>query len=246
MVEIFDAVLEYYRQIFERIYHDDYPTRSRDLEQMRQLVAGYADLQGLIDDTALDPPEASDESLGGRLGKAAGLVLSTIHSAKGLEWDHVFVIQLASGRFPSSQPFMKEEWEEERRMFYVAATRARKMLYLSYPRQLQSFDQQSVAGGISPFLAEIPAVLMQNWESREKSSTLSGLSGLSAPSRAGGARPEPAVAGKTPVVGERVRHPFFGEGLVEKISGSRSVEVLFARHGRKTLHLDYARLEVLG
>jgi DNA helicase-2/ATP-dependent DNA helicase PcrA len=242
VVDIFDAVMSYYREIFERIYHDDYPTRSRDLEQMRELVAGYADLQGLIDDTALDPPEASDESLGGRLGKASGLVLSTIHSAKGLEWDHVFVIHLATGRFPSSQPFMKEEWEEERRMFYVAATRARKMLYLSYPRQVQSFDHQAVAGGISPFLAEIPAGLMQNWESRENSTAGAERSSLP---RGSGAGEESASKRVPPVVGNRVRHPFFGEGLVEKISGSRSVEVLFPRHGRKILHLDYARLEVL-
>ena len=243
VVEIFDAVMAYYHEIFERIYHDDYPTRSRDLEQMRQLVAGYDNLQSLIDDTALDPPEATDESLGGRLGKAAGLVLSTIHSAKGLEWDHVFVIHLATGRFPSSQPFMKEEWEEERRMFYVASTRARKMLYLSYPRQVQSFDQQAVAGGISPFLAEIPAVLMQNWENRDSGFGSPGRSGLPQSSGVWEAR---AAKRTFPVVGDRVRHPFFGEGTVEKMSGSRSVEVLFPRHGRKILHLDYARLEVLG
>ncbi len=241
-VEIFDEVMEYYRELFERIYHDDYPTRSRDLEQMRQLVAGYADLQGIIDDTALDPPEASDESLGGRLGKPAGLVLSTIHSAKGLEWDHVFVIHLTAGRFPSSQPFMKDEWEEERRMFYVAATRARQMLYLSYPREVQSFDQQAVAGGISPFLAEVPSALLQNWDSRASSlpGVVDAVSLRSSKSGVACRAVQPP-----PTVGARVRHPFFGEGKVENISGNRSVDVFFPRHGRKTLHLDYARLEVL-
>ncbi|HSH13213.1 MAG TPA: ATP-dependent helicase [Desulfurivibrionaceae bacterium] len=235
---VFDAVMEYYQELFERIYHDDYPLRSRDLEQMRLLVSGYADLQSLIDDTALDPPESTDDSLGGRVGKPTGLVLSTIHSAKGLEWDHVFIIHLAAGRFPSCQPFMHEEWEEERRMFYVAATRARKMLYLTYPREVQTFDKQAAAGGISPFLAELPPSLLESWESRPGG----GFPGSRTSTLPAG--PAPVKAAVAPKVGERVRHPFFGEGLVEKLTGGRTVEVNFARHGRKTLHLDYARLEV--
>jgi DNA helicase-2/ATP-dependent DNA helicase PcrA len=237
---VFDAVMEYYQELFERIYHDDYPLRSRDLEQMRLLVGGYTDLQSLIDDTALDPPESTDESLGGRVGKPSGLILSTIHSAKGLEWDHVFVIHLAAGRFPSCQPFMREEWEEERRMLYVAATRARKMLYLTYPREVQTFDKQAAAGGISPFLAELPAHLLESWESRSGG----GYPG-SRLEKALPAGPAPAKVAEVPALGGKVRHPFFGEGKVEKLVGSRTVEVNFARHGRKTLHLDYARLEVL-
>lgn len=238
---VFDAVMGYYQELFERIYHDDYPLRSRDLEQMRLLVGGYADLQSLIDDTSLDPPESTDESLGGRVGKPSGLILSTIHSAKGLEWDHVFIINLAAGRFPSCQPFMREEWEEERRMFYVAATRARKMLYLTYPREVQTFDKQAAAGGISPFLAELPAHLLESWESRAGG----GYPGSRLEKALPAGSSPPAKVAVMPELGGRVRHPFFGEGKVEKLVSSRTVEVNFARHGRKTLHLDYARLEVL-
>ncbi|MDF1576978.1 MAG: ATP-dependent helicase [Desulfurivibrionaceae bacterium] len=243
-VAIFDMVMEYYREIFERIYHDDYPTRSRDLDQLRQLISGYGDLQSLLDDTTLDPPETTDESLGGRLGSPpAQVILSTIHSAKGLEWDHVFVINLAAGRFPSCQPFMTAEWEEERRMFYVAATRARKMLYLSYPREVMSFDRQSRAGGMSPFLAELSPALL---DSGPGGGTTMARSKLSPPARQGGAGRGGAPDINLLTEGVTVRHPFFGEGRIEKTSGKRSVEVFFPRHGRKTLHLDYAKLEIIG
>ena len=239
---VFEAVMAYYQPLFERVYYDDYPLRSRDLEQMRLLVAGYGDLQGLIDDTSLDPPESTDESLGGRVGKPSGMILSTIHSAKGLEWDHVFIINLAGGRFPSCQPFMREEWEEERRMLYVAATRARKMLYLTYPREVQAFGAQAPAGGISPFLAELSATLVENWELRHGGAYPGGRTERAIPT---GGSPAAAAAAAMPEVGAKVKHPFFGEGKVEKLVGNRTVEVHFARHGRKTLHLDYARLEFL-
>lgn len=241
---IFDVVMEYYREIFERIYHDDFPTRSRDLEQLRLLVAGYNDLQALMDDTALDPPGADDESLGGRLEEGPEqMVLSTIHSAKGLEWDHVFIINLATGRFPSCQPFMTEEWEEERRMFYVAATRARKMLYLTYPREVMSFDRQAQAGGMSPFLTELSPALLD-------SNDRGGSSSAGRTESAWSGRKNGPVGGKGIDVsllteGRTVRHPFFGEGKVEKMAGKSSVEVFFPRHGRKTLHLDYAKLEIV-
>lgn len=243
-VKMFDLVMDYYREIFERIYHDDFPTRSRDLEQLRQLVSGYGDLQSLIDDTVLDPPNPVDESLGGRLGQLPDqIILSTIHSAKGLEWDHVFVINLAAGRFPSCQPFMRLEWEEERRMFYVAATRARKMLYLSYPRELISFDRQAQAGGMSQFLAELSPALFDGGEGgvAQKEARVPSVSGQGRGPVA--ASTAPAISRLGP--GQAVRHPFFGDGKVEKMAGQRSVEVFFQRHGRKTLHLDYAKLEVI-
>ncbi|MBU0479738.1 MAG: ATP-dependent helicase [Proteobacteria bacterium] len=240
-VKMFDTVMEYYQEIFERVYHDDYPTRTRDLEQMRQLVSGYGDLQTLMDDTTLDPPEAAADSGGATDGEC--LILSTIHSAKGLEWDNVFVINMAAGRFPSCQPFMRDEWEEERRMFYVAATRARKKLFLSYPREVMTFDRQAAAGGISPFLAEIPSSLFD-------SGTGGGESRGFAAGPAPGNKFRQTAKKKTPDLanlkeGTQVNHSFFGRGTVEKMAGSRSVEVFFPRHGRKTLHLDYARLEVI-
>ncbi len=234
-VAIFDQIMDYYREIFERIYHDDFPTRDRDLEQMRLLVSGYKDLQSLIDDTVLDPP-VPDDSSGRAAGEKERLILSTIHSAKGLEWDNVFVINMASGRFPSCQPFMRDEWEEERRMFYVAATRAGDNLFLSYPREVLSADRQTQVGGMSPFLAEISPALLAG---SEKSGPA--FNKRRTTSRGGVSRVDVANL----EAGVKVRHPFFGEGKVEKKAGNSSVDVFFPRHGRKTLHLDYAKLEVV-
>ncbi len=241
--ELFDLVMGYYQEIFERIYHDDYPRRRRDLEQLKEIIAGYDTLQAFIDDTALDPPQA--EIGGADDPEAERLVLSTIHSAKGLEWDTVFVIHLTEGKFPSAQANSPAEMEEERRLLYVAATRARKNLYLSYPSEVMSPDRKFTFGRLSPFLTAIPASLME---------TKSMLSFNSEPTIGG--RPILSVgkqatrkileddAGLSP--GAAVRHPFFGEGRIDTVVGPRTVEVFFPRHGRKTLHLDYARLELLG
>ena len=129
-------------------------------------------------------------------------------------------------------------------MFYVAATRARKMLYLSYPREVMSFDRQTQVGGMSPFLAELSPVLLDSGGRPASPATSMGpVSRFS-----GGVVRNTGVV-KDPKLlqeGTAVRHPFFGEGRVEKMAGNRSVEVFFPRHGRKTLHLDYAKLEVVG
>ncbi|MFN3477543.1 MAG: 3'-5' exonuclease, partial [Candidatus Methylomirabilales bacterium] len=92
------------------------------------------------------------------------LILSTIHQAKGLEWTVVFLIWLAEGRMPSARS-LKEEGgeEEERRLFYVAVTRAKEQLYLSYP--LLSRDlRQEILLQPSRFLKELPEDSYEQWE----------------------------------------------------------------------------------
>jgi len=242
-LEQFDLVMEYYQPVFERIYHDDYPRRQRDLEQLRVVLGEYPDLQSLIDATALEPPESGvdqDVRDGGDR-----VILSTVHSAKGLEWDAVFIIHLVEGKFPSGQAELPEQMEEERRLLYVAATRAKKHLYFIYPRQVVGYDRSISLGTLSPFLAELPPGLMHT------------RSGYSSPAP-GYRLPEqrPAALTAAPVrksvdaesfaVGMAVKHPFFGEGRVEAVVPPRSVDVQFVRHGKKTLHLDYAKLEVVG
>ena len=146
----------YYQPVFEKLYFDDYPKRSRDLDQLKALAAGYGDLRAFVDDTALDPPESEAAGESGHR-----LVLSTIHSAKGLEWTVVFVIGLAVGRFPGQYVLPPgEQWEEERRLFYVAATRAKKRLFLSFPREMFNSGQR-VYAGMSSFVAELKPVLYQ-------------------------------------------------------------------------------------
>ena len=240
---LYETCLNYYQPTFERIYKDDYPKRQKDLDQLKGIIVSYKSLQDFIDDTTLDPPDTASEQ---QTGETDRLILSTIHSAKGLEWQAVFVIGLADGRFPHASAFgYSEQWEEERRLLYVAATRARKYLFLSYPRTLMTADRQFKRVGMSPFLAELKAGLYERLEE-------------DAPSFIRDRTPKPPVAEKklpvikrkTPLMSQftkgcTVNHPFFGEGVVQGKSGEKTLDVLFDRHGLKALHLDYAKLKLV-
>jgi len=241
---LYEIVMGYYQPVFQRLYADDYPKRQKDLEQLKAIMAGYGDLQSFIDDTVLDPPEESDAQAdhGGEK-----VILSTIHSAKGLEFDAVFVIGLAEGRFPHGSAGQGEQWEEERRLLYVAATRARQHLYLTYPRELMTPDRQFRRVGMSPFLAEISPGLYERVEGG------GGMGGYSsypeyryeAPAVPAAPKREKKLTVADLPVGTKVQHPFFGIGTVKKTSAPSSLDVLFDRHGIKTLHLDYAKLKLL-
>ena len=234
----FDIILEYYEPIFEKLYHDDYPKRRKDLEQVRILINGYDDLQSFVDDTALDPPEAAGDE---PTDEAACLVLSTVHSAKGLEWDTVFVIGLAEGRFPHASAGFGEQWEEERRLLYVAATRARRKLYLTYPRELMSMDRKWHRTMMSPFLREINPGTYERRETETAGQARAAGSGVDGLRQRSGTKKKGRVSKKF-AVDERVHHPFFGRGRVREIIDPRRIEVAFDSHGDKILHLDYARL----
>lgn len=238
---MYEVIMAYYQPVFERLYHDDYPKRQKDLEQLQTIVSEYADLQSFVDDTTLDPP---DSGVAGRQDEVERLVLSTIHSAKGLEWDAVFVIGLAEGRFPHSKAEFGEQWEEERRLLYVAATRARRHLFLSYPKELMTPDRQFRRVGVSPFLSELKGGLMERQEeSRPASERNEGRSSSSEGLFWRKAREKVSVSDLPP--GTRVAHPFFGAGNVVAAGTGRSVDVRFDRHGVKTLHLDYAKLTIV-
>lgn len=108
--------------------------RMRDLEQLELLASGYSDRARFITELTLDPPSSTGELAGPPLLDEDYLVLSTIHSAKGLEWDVVHVIHAADGMIPSDMATgSPEEIEEERRLLYVAMTRARDMLRVYFP-----------------------------------------------------------------------------------------------------------------
>jgi len=237
----FDLIMDYYQPIFEKIYHDDYPKRQKELEHIRGLIGGYGDLQSFVDDTALDPPEADSS---GDAGTGERIVLSTIHSAKGLEWDAVFVIGLAEGRFPH-QNAAGEELEEERRLLYVAATRARKQLFLTYPRQITTPERKLRPAVMSPFLREINPGLYRQPQPDPARTAQFGADGpgLAQP-RSGLGRPKTVSARQEFSPGMQVRHPIFGPGTVKSIPGPRRVEIAFDRDGDKILHLDYAKLEI--
>jgi DNA helicase-2/ATP-dependent DNA helicase PcrA len=236
-VQMFDLVMGYYQEVFERLYYDDYPKRSRDLEQLKVILGGYDSLQSFIDDTALDPPNTNSDLDSNSSTSDDRLILSTIHSSKGLEWDTVFVMNLVDGKFPSSQAVYPEEQEEERRLLYVAATRAKNKLYFTYPRETIGPDRFTITGMISPFLADIPPGLVDGGSPSIHAS-------LSVP-KADGYPKKSGISMSSFKEGVMVKHPFFGKGKIVSLKGGRTVDVFFERYGQKTLHLDYAKLEIV-
>ncbi|HEX5707705.1 MAG TPA: UvrD-helicase domain-containing protein [Pyrinomonadaceae bacterium] len=125
------TVVRFYRPILKARY-DDHPRRARDLEQLQQIAKRYKSAAELLSDVALDPSDAAQSNRTTRGG--GDVTLSTVHSAKGLEWDALFVIWMTDGWFPSSRSYDEfEDMEEERRLLYVAATRAKRHLYFVYP-----------------------------------------------------------------------------------------------------------------
>jgi len=157
------AVTAYYDALLKRTYPDDFPKRQRDLEQFAAIAARFASLENLLADMALEPPgDAIGDGLASDADDEGLLTLSTIHSAKGLEWHSVFLLWALEGRFPSFYNLGKEdEMEEERRLFYVATTRAKEKLYLSYP--LNVFDRATgmVLGKPSRFVEDIPEEILR-------------------------------------------------------------------------------------
>lgn len=126
---------KYYEPLLEELYDNPQP-RARDLEQIEQLALKYRDRRTLLADITLDPPSSTQDFAAPPLLDDDYLVLSTIHSAKGLEWDAVYIIHATDGHIPSDMATgSDEEIEEERRLFYVAMTRAKRHLFVCHPIQ---------------------------------------------------------------------------------------------------------------
>jgi DNA helicase II / ATP-dependent DNA helicase PcrA len=153
-------VIEYYLPIMREAYPDDYPKRERDLEHFQNLAERYRGLEAMLADMALEPPS---DSIGDILAvdpDEGYVTLSTIHSAKGLEWRMVFLIWAADGRFPGPMSVRPDELEEERRLMYVASTRARDELYITYPIYIIDRSIGYVMGHVSRFLEELDAKVL--------------------------------------------------------------------------------------
>ncbi len=152
-------VREWYRPHLERIYESIH-TRLADLDQLEQLSTNYPSRERFITELTLDPPHATSDVAGSALHDEDYLVLSTVHSAKGMEWDTVFVLNVVDGSFPSEfAAAQAERLEEERRLLYVAMTRARNELQLCVPLKFPLTQQPKngdahVYGGRSRFISD--------------------------------------------------------------------------------------------
>jgi len=128
-----NRVRKFYGPILETNY-DHVQPRLRDLEQLEQIAGRWRSRQRMLMEMALDPPNSTQDFAGPPVLDDDYLVLSTIHSAKGLEWDAVYVIHAADGNIPSDMATKDSNGvEEERRLFYVALTRAKNWLYVLCP-----------------------------------------------------------------------------------------------------------------
>jgi len=188
---------EWYRPHFERLY-EHFHTRIGDLDQLELLSGQYPSRERFLTELTLDPPNATSDLAGQPVLDEDYLTLTTIHSAKGMEWDAVYVLNVVDGSFPSEFATGKAELiDEERRLLYVALTRARNDLVLLAPLKFHLTNQSRhgdahVYGGRSRFLTDkvlkqLEAVTFQG----------TSLVGVGAPLQ--------ATAGATVDVGSRLR-----------------------------------------
>lgn len=156
------TVVEYYRTFCKKRF-DDHPKRMKDLETFVDISGSYRSLQHLIEEVALDPIEATAIETEAANKDESPLVLSTIHSAKGLEWGTVFLIQCLDGIIPSGYAIDDpQQMEEEIRLVYVAVTRAQDQLFLTYPAMHQSFYGDYFTNP-SRFIEDLPDSLLEPW-----------------------------------------------------------------------------------
>jgi len=152
-------VREWYQKHFERIY-EHFHTRLGDLDQLEHLSGQYGARERFITELTLDPPHATSDLAGQPALEEDYLVLSTIHSAKGMEWDTVYLLNVVDGSFPSEFSTGRPELiEEERRLLYVAMTRAQNDLALIMPLRFHLTQQSRqgdahVYGGKSRFMTD--------------------------------------------------------------------------------------------
>jgi DNA helicase-2/ATP-dependent DNA helicase PcrA len=155
-------VREWYEPQLERLY-DGAQVRGGDLLQLERISSQFPSREAFLTEMALDPPQATSDLSGAPYLDEDYLVLSTVHSAKGQEWDAVHILNVADGNFPSEFATGRAELiEEERRLLYVAMTRAKTDLHLIAPlkyyvTQQSRMGDRHVYGAKSRFLT--PAVM---------------------------------------------------------------------------------------
>ena len=161
------------------------------------------------------------------------VTLMTIHSAKGLEFKYVFVTGLEDGLFPVNRSFEDGDIEEERRLFYVALTRAHERVFLSYAKSRRKFGSEPIPTVVSRFVKEIPDKL------------INGSPNIENTFREQRSYPNSKIDIK---VNDKVEHKIFGKGRVLKIEGmgkNSKITILFFNNERKKLIYKYANLEIL-
>jgi DNA helicase-2/ATP-dependent DNA helicase PcrA len=139
--EIFNLIYDFYIPLFKKNY-GNYDEREQDLEVLRIITSNYESIEKFLDDFTLEPPNNKFHNgvFPGSKNNKDTVKVSTIHSAKGLEWNTVFIPHAIDGLFPSEKSLSTlEDLEEERRVFYVACSRAKENLFITIPVYLESY-----------------------------------------------------------------------------------------------------------
>jgi DNA helicase-2/ATP-dependent DNA helicase PcrA len=233
-------------------------TKIENVQELRTSMAQYMEqaeeptLGGFLEEVALYTEADRDD------GSDDKVTLMTIHSAKGLEYENIFVVGMDDGIFPSSRSFDSEDdMEEERRLAYVAITRAKKRLYLTNASQRMIFGQTQ-RNVTSRFMREIGSELIEKHdnaaamkkllEENDKSVTevrSATLQQQLARSKKASSAPREAV---TYTAGEKVSHSIFGEGVIVSVtpmSNDSMLEIAFDKVGTKKIMANYAKLKKL-
>ena len=159
---LIEMVIEHYTPRLQAIFPDDWPRRQQGLSELAHIASAYTDLEQFVADLSLETPEDDADEF----DEAGRVVLSTIRSSKGLEWDAVILLDLVEDRFPSRHALVRpEDFEEERRLMYVACTRAREDLELFVPATLYSRQNGGNEPATpSPFVRELPFSALEEWQ----------------------------------------------------------------------------------
>ncbi|MDR1124578.1 MAG: ATP-dependent helicase [Deltaproteobacteria bacterium] len=239
---LLEKIVEHYQPSLEALYPEDYPRRRLGLDELTHLAAPYQHLDLLISDLSLDDPLTKDDA-------RDCVTLSTIHSAKGLEWGAVLILDLVTDRFPSRHAMLRdEEYEEERRLMYVACTRAKDYLGLFVPGSL--YDRKAggnVSAEPSPFVRELAPSLYTEWQESFGGNWVRRGAFGGGPGRApAGTEPAPLPA---PFPTEEkaacgyCTHKVFGRGKIVKFIAPDKYQVNFTGFGLKIIMGAYLNME---
>ena len=265
---LIEMVIEHYTPRLQAIFPDDWPRRQQGLSELAHIASAYTDLEQFVADLSLETPEDDADEF----DEAGRVVLSTIHSSKGLEWDAVILLDLVEDRFPSRHALVRpEDFEEERRLMYVACTRAREDLELFVPATLYSRQNGGNEPATpSPFVRELPFSALEEWQEgytgriSKRSTSFAGDPAFSRPSldiprelanpnagRVKGVFPPPVIP---EAKGERAaskggagcgycRHKVFGRGKIVEQLPPDKCRVNFPGFGLKVILSAFLTLE---
>ncbi|MEZ4700654.1 MAG: ATP-dependent helicase [Rhodothermales bacterium] len=162
--EQIERILLHYEPLLKKAYYEDYPKRQQDLEHVAALTQNFSDRATFLSSLALDPIELTALDTDPVDDDEAPLILSTIHSAKGLEFDTVFLLHALDGILPSGYALKDvESLDEELRLMYVAITRAEQRLFISYPVLQHRRHVGEILTNPSRFVEDVPESVLEPW-----------------------------------------------------------------------------------